>query len=169
MKPALISLVFVGLASAVCAQTPAQDTPAAQAPAQDPPKTQAPAQETPWKTKTPPPGREDPKYPGYPFRKIPGNIQPGKILKVDLEKHLLTLSIVGEDGAAGVRNFVLDDRTVVFTQGKSLTVKELKPGTDVKVQFIPKEGEAAVANRIRVQPTAPPDIHAQKKPSGTGN
>jgi hypothetical protein len=141
----------------------AQDQPApppeaqeeAQAPAA--PEAQVPA------APSPKPSAEE-----GPAKNLQATFYLGTVVKIDMEKNILELTVTGEDGTPETKRLTLDPKVRLFNRGSGLVLKDLKAGTPVRVLYnIAKEGGLPVAKRIVVKP---PDIpNVQTKPRGTGN
>jgi len=101
-------------------------------------------------------------------KSLQANFFLGEILKVDLEKNILELTVTAEDGTSETKRLKMDPKIRLFNRGSSLALKDLKSGTRVRVLYnLPNEGDLPVAKRIVVKP---PDLpNAKAKPGGTGN
>ena len=160
----MIGLVVVSLSLALSAQEQPAPPAAAPAPQAAPaPDTQTPAAPAP-----------KPRAERSPEKNLQANFYIGEILKIDLEKNVMEITVTAEDGTSETKRLQLDPKVRLFNRGSGAALKDLKAGTRVRVLYNnAKEGELPVAKRIVVKPSDVPSAqiapNAQAKPGGTGN
>lgn len=140
---------------AVCVPLPAQE-PAVPAP---PPQAPAPAAEA---AQVPAEPAKEENAP----RQIPAKIIAGKVVAVDTDKHTLSVTRTDDAGNGETVAFNYDARMRIYQRNKAMTVKDLVPGTGVKVHCAENRDGSLQVRRVMIDP---PKADAPAQSGGTGD
>jgi hypothetical protein len=99
-------------------------------------------------------------------RQIPAKIVAGTVSGVDAEKHTLAVVRTDDDGKGATVVFNYDTRMRIYQRNKAMTVKDLVPGTGVKVHYAENRDGSFQVRRVMIDP---PKTDAPTQPGGTGD
>ena len=141
-----MKLTMLSILMAVCSSMLAQEPAAPAAPPAPAPEAQAKEENAP--------------------RKIPARIAAGTIIALDAEKHSVSIARTDDGGKGETAEFYFDARMRIYRRNQSMTLKDLVPGTGVKVHYVENRDGTMQIRRVMIDPPKP---DAPTQSGGTGN